>query len=79
MQKSTRSQQGLGFLEQVGLVGGTSTLSHEHKLVLIAGNGEQIDLGGKVGLGVHFFVHVQRSILGVTEIQLGVGVVATDN
>ena len=37
-----------------------------------------VNLGGKVALGVDLVVHVQRGVLAVTEILLGVGVEHTE-
>ena len=72
----TGVEEGLGLLVEVGLVGRTAALSHEEELVLVAGNGEEIDLGGEVGAGVHLLVHGERGVLGVSEVEAGVGVVA---
>ena len=71
-------QDGLGLLVQVGLVGGTAALGHEEELVgeLVTGCGVriQLDLGGQVRTRVDLFEHGQWSVLGVAQVQPGVGV-----
>ena len=70
-----RVEDGLRFLIEVGLVGGTAALDHAEELVLGAFGGFDVDLGGKVALRVHFLVHRERSVLGLAEGFLGVGLV----
>ena len=53
-------EEGLCFLVEEGLVGGTTAFGHEEKLVFRSGGGEEIDLGWKIGLGVDLVEHRQR-------------------
>ena len=70
-----RIQQGLRFLVKVGLVGGAAALGDEEEGVLHAFHGFNVNLGGQVGAGVLFRIHVQRHGLGIAQVVLGVGVV----
>ena len=73
--QTLRRQQRLRLLEEVRLVGRAAALRHEHELVLVARDREEVDLSGEVGLRVHLLVHRQRSILAVAQVQLRVSVV----
>lgn len=73
--QTLRRQQSLRLLEEVRLVRRAAALRHEHELVLVARDREQVDLRGQVGLRVHFLVHRQRSVLAVAQVQLRVSVV----
>ena len=64
----------LGHRVEVGLVGAAASFGHHHKAVFIALGGLDVDLGRKIALGVHLGVHVQRSVLAVAQILLGVGI-----
>ena len=64
----------LGLLVEIGLVGRTATLGHAQEVILHAMCGLQIDLRGQVALGVHLVEHVQRGVLRVAQVALGVGV-----
>lgn len=75
--QTLRRQQRLRLLEEVRLVGRAAALRHEHKLVLVARDREEVDLRGEVGLRVHLLVHRQRSVLAVAQVQLRVSVVTS--
>ena len=75
--QTLRRQQRLCLLEEVRLVGRAAALRHEHKLVLVARDREEVDLRGEVGLRVHLLVHRQRSVLTVAQVQLRVSVVTS--
>ena len=66
--QTLRRQQSLRLLEEVRLVRRAAALRHEHELVLVARDREQVDLRGQVG-------HRQRSVLAVAQVQLRVSVV----
>ena len=70
-----RIQNGLRFLEEVGLVGRAAALDHAQELVFAAFAGFNVDLSGQVAAGVLFFVHRQRGVLRITQGALRVGVV----
>ena len=74
--KCLRVQNGLGFLVEVALIGRTATLHYAQEVVFVAFNSFNVDLSGKVALGVLFFVHRQRSVLRVTQ---AVGRVGLEN
>ena len=67
----------LGFLVEIGLVGRTATLGHAEETVLRSVGSLQINLRRQVALGVHLVVHVERRILRITQVALGVGVIHT--
>ncbi len=69
-----RVQQGLGLLEEQGLVGRPAALGDEQELVLGAGDGVDLDLGGEVGAGVALLEHGERRQLRVAQVAAGVGV-----
>ena len=66
-------EEGLGLLEEVGLVGGAAALGDEEEVVVVALAGVEVDLGGEVVPAVDLLVHGQRHGLGVAEVLLGVG------
>ena len=57
------SQQGFGFLVEIGFVGRAAAFSDTEEFVLIAIYRVQVDLCRQVSAGVDLFVHVQRRIL----------------
>mmetsp|Transcript_25535 Transcript_25535/g.64791 ORF Transcript_25535/g.64791 Transcript_25535/m.64791 type:complete len:514 (-) Transcript_25535:434-1975(-) len=65
-------EQRLGLLEQHRLVGAAAALGHEQELVLAAGRGVQLDLGGQVAARVLLVEHVQRCHLRVAQVGLRV-------
>ena len=71
--QGARIQEGLGLLVEIGLVGRAAALGQEEELVLIARGGVDVDLRRQVGLGVDLLVHVQRRVLGVAQVLLGIG------
>ena len=71
--QGARIQEGLGLLVEVGLVGRAAALGQEEELVLVARGGVDVDLRRQVGLGVDLVVHVQRRVLGIAQVLLGVG------
>ena len=66
---------GLGFLIEVCFVGGPSAFRDAEETVFHSLAGFDVDLCGKVATGVHLVVHVERCILAVAQIVLGIGVV----
>ena len=62
-----RIQNGLGFLEEVGLVGRAAALDHAQELVFAAFGCFDVDLSRQVATGVLFFVHRKRCVLGITQ------------
>ena len=68
---------GFGLLIEVAFVGATTAFNNEQELVFVTFGRHQVDLGGKVALGVDFVVHVQGCILGVPQVLFGVGFVNT--
>ena len=71
-------EYGLGLLVKVGLVGRTASLGHAEKTVFVTLTGLDVNLRGQVALGVDLLVHVQRGVLRVSEILLGVGLVDSE-
>ena len=64
---------GLGLLIEIALVGRAASLGDHQETVLVTLNCLDVDLRRKVAFGVHLIVHVERSILGIAEILLGIG------
>ena len=64
-----------GLLVEVGLVGRTATLGDAQETVLSSVSSLQVNLCGEVALGVNLVVHIERCVLGVAQVALGVGVV----
>ena len=62
----------LGLLIEIGFVRRTATFGDAEELILRAFSSLQVNLRRKVAFGVHFVVHVQRRVLRVTQIALGV-------
>jgi NDP-sugar pyrophosphorylase family protein len=54
-----------------------NTLSYHHEAVLVTLCSLDINLSRKVATGVHLIIHVERSVLGITEVVLSKGVVNT--
>ncbi|SUV47206.1 Uncharacterised protein [Bacteroides eggerthii] len=71
-------QYSLGLLIKVGLVGRTSTLSHTKELILHAFGGFNVDLCRKIALRIHFIVHIERRILGITQVLFRICLVDTE-
>jgi hypothetical protein len=67
-------QDGLGLLEEIGLVGRAAALGDEQEAVLVAVDGREVDLGRQVRARVLFLVHRQGRVLGVAQEVAGVGV-----
>lgn len=70
-----RRQQRLGFLIQIGFVGGTAALGDAQELVLFAVHAVEIDLRRQIAAGVDLFVHIQRGVLRIAQVLFDVGVV----
>ena len=68
---------GLGHGVEVGLVGRSAAFGYHHKAVFGSLAGLDVDLCRKVAAGVHLVVHVEGSILRVTQIVVHEGVVYT--
>ena len=64
----------LRLLVEISLIGTTSALRHAQETILCAVRGFYIDLRRQVAFGVHLVVHVERCILRITQIALGVGI-----
>ena len=58
-----RGDQGLGFLVQIGFVGGTAAFRHAQELIFFTVDAIEIDLRRQVGAGVNLFIHIQRRVL----------------
>ena len=69
------SQQGFGFLVEIGFVGRAAAFSNTEEFVLIAIYRVQVDLRRQVSAGVDLFVHVQRRVLRVAQVILDIGVI----
>ena len=65
---------GLGHGIEIGLVGAAAAFCHHHEAVLVALGGLDIYLRREVALGIHLIVHIQRSVLAVAKVLLGVGI-----
>ncbi len=68
-------EDSFGFLIKICLVGRAATLCHEQEVVFCAFGGVDFNLCGEIAAGVHLVVHVERRVLRVAEIVLGVGLV----
>mmetsp|Transcript_24775 Transcript_24775/g.58881 ORF Transcript_24775/g.58881 Transcript_24775/m.58881 type:complete len:306 (+) Transcript_24775:1057-1974(+) len=75
LRERRRVQQRLGLLVEEGLVGGPSSLGHEHELVLVALGRVQVDLGREVALGVGLLEHVLRRHLGIAQVGASIRVI----
>ena len=64
----------LGHRIEISLVGTAASLGDHHEAVFVTLGSLDIDLCRKVALGVDLIVHIQRSILAVTEILLCKGI-----
>ena len=69
---------GLGHWVEIGLVGRTTALCHHHKTVFIAFHCLNVYLCRQVASCVHLVIHVQRSILRIAQVVLGVSVIHTE-
>ena len=67
----------LGLLIEIGLVRRTATLGHAKETVLVAPGSLQVNLCREVTFGVHLVVHIQRRVLRIAQIALGIGVIHT--
>ena len=65
----------LGLLIEIGLVGAAASLGYAEETVLHSFSRLYVDLSREIALGVDLVVHIQRGILGITEILLGVSLV----
>ena len=72
-QQRLRVQQGLGLLEQEGLVGAAPSLGDDQEVVLVAVHADDVDLGRQVGARVDLLVGGDRRHLGVPQVRLGIG------
>ena len=63
-----------GLLVEIGLVRRTATFGDAEETILVAFGGFEINLRRQVALGVHLVVHVQRGVLAVAQVALGVGI-----
>ena len=63
------------LLVEVGLVGRASALHHAQEAVLHALGSLYVNLCGQVATGIHLVIHIQRSILRIAQVVLGVGVI----
>ena len=75
--ESARIEDSLGHLIEVGLVGRAATLHDAEELIFHTLLSLDVDLGREVALRVDFLVHIQRSVLAVAKILLGVSLVNT--
>ena len=66
---------GLGLLIEVCLVGRSATLGNHQEAVLHTLGCLNVNLCGQVALGVHLIVHIQRSVLAVAQVLLGISLV----
>ena len=64
---------GLGLLIQIGLIGRSAALGYHQEAVFHTLCSLDVDLGREVAAGVLFVVHIQRSVLAVTQVLLRVG------
>ena len=71
-------ENGLRLLIEVGFVGRTAAFGHAEEAVFVAVGGFDVDLSGQVAARVHLVIHVERGILRVAEVFLGVGFVNTE-
>ena len=58
--EALRIEQGLGFLKKKRLVRGAAAFADKEEFVFAALGGVEVDLRGKVGLGVDLIEHVER-------------------
>ena len=65
----------LGHGIEVCFVGRATTLSNHHETILITLSSLNINLCGQIATGVHLVVHIERSVLRVTQIVLCKGVI----
>ncbi len=72
-----RTQQGFGFLIEIGFIGGTATFGDTEELVLIAIHAVEVDLRWQVSAGIHLFIHIQGGILRIAQVIFDIGVVDT--
>ena len=64
----------LGLLIEVGLVSRTTTFGYAKETILVALGSLQVNLCREVAFGVHLVVHVERCVLRITQVALGVGI-----
>ncbi len=68
-------EDGFGFLVEVRLVGRASAFGDAEEFVLHSLGGFEVNLCRQVAAGVHLVVHVERSVLRVAQVLLGIGLV----
>ena len=73
-QRSLVLNGSLGHGIEIGLIGGTTTFRHHHKLILSTFCSLDVNLCRQVATGIHLVVHVQRCILRVAQVILREGV-----
>ena len=61
-----------GLLVEICLIGRTTTFGYTEEVILHTFSSFQVNLCGEVTFGVHFVVHIEWSILRVTEVTLSV-------
>ena len=65
----------LGLLIEIGLVGRAAPFGHHEEAVLHTFGSLNIYLGRQIALGIHLVVHIERSILAVAQVLLGVSLI----
>mmetsp|Transcript_8147 Transcript_8147/g.23142 ORF Transcript_8147/g.23142 Transcript_8147/m.23142 type:complete len:376 (-) Transcript_8147:14-1141(-) len=68
LQEGFGVQQGLGLLEEEGLVRRATSLGNEHEVVLVALGCEEVNLRRQIGLRVRLAEHVRRHDLGIPQV-----------
>ncbi len=63
-----RCKQCFRLLVEIGLVGRSAPFSNAKEVVFIPLNSIEVNLCREVGAGIHLIVHVQRSILGISQV-----------
>ena len=62
------SNKCFSFLEKICLIGRSATFSNKKELVLIAVCSKDINLCRKVTSGILLIVHIQRNVLGISQV-----------
>ena len=70
-----RGNQRFGFLIEIGFIRGTAAFCHAQEFVLVSVHAVEVNLRGQVGAGIHLFIHIQRGVLGITQVVFNVGVI----
>ena len=77
LHNALRIQHRAGLLIEEGFVRRTAAFGNEEELICVAIGGIQIELRGQIGAGVLFIEHVQRSVLRIAQIVLGISEIDT--